>query len=311
MMRAIAPNGGYVSLRIGVDLGGTKIELTALDAAGREVLRRRIATPQGDYAATVRSLAGLVHDAERTLGGRAPVGVGTPGAESLDSGLMKNANSTCLNGMPLRSDVQHALGRDVRMANDANCFALAEARAGAGVGARVVFGVILGTGVGGGIVVDGRVHAGVNRIGGEWGHNPLPLPVASDEPLPSCYCGRRGCVETYLCGPAMQADHRRHQGQDLSAREIAQRADAGDAACAATLRRYLDRLARALAVVINILDPDVVVMGGGLSHIAAIYRELPQLLDAHVFSDSVRTRIERNRLGDSAGAIGAAWLWDE
>src|ERR1700682_6237745 len=256
-----------MTLRIGVDLGGTKIELAALDRAGAVRYRRRVATPACDYAATVEAIGALVDSAERELGSKGTVGVATPGARSLATGLMKNANSTWLNAQPLQDDLGRRLGREVRIANDANCFALSEAIDGAGAGASVVFGVILGTGVGGGIVVERRVLTGVNSIAGEWGHNALQLPAPRDHPLPLCYCGRRGCVETYLSGPGLAADLARESGDRLPADEITRRAAAGDAACAAAIERYEDRLARAHATVINVLDPDVIVLGGGLSKI--------------------------------------------
>jgi predicted NBD/HSP70 family sugar kinase len=297
--------------RIGIDLGGTKIELAWLDAAGRVVLRRRVPTPAGDYAATVAAVAALVRDAERERGATASVGVAMPGAISLATGLVKNANSTCLNGRPFKGDLEAALGREVRLANDANCFALSEAADGAAHGARVVFGVILGTGVGGGIVVDRRVLVGANAIAGEWGHNPLPMAGVDGDALPACYCGRRGCVETYLSGPGMAADHERHTGAPLAAVEIARRAAAGDAACEATLGRHEQRLARALASVVNVLDPDVIVLGGGLSNLARLYDSVPRLWGASVFSDEVRTRLVPPAHGDSSGVRGAAWLWGE
>lgn len=300
---------GTQGIRIGVDLGGTKIEIAAIDARGAERLRRRRETPQGDYAATVAVIAGLVREAEDELGMRASVGVGMPGTLSAATGLVKNANSTCLIGRPLREDLSAALGREVRLANDANCFALSEAVDGAGAGAEVVFGVILGTGVGGGIAVGGRVLAGANGIAGEWGHNPLPLPAGHDLPLPPCYCGRSGCVETYLSGPGLARDHARAGGGLLTAVEIARRAAAGDAACEATLARYEERLARSLAQVINILDPEVIVFGGGLSSMARLYDNVPRLWAPHVFSDRIDTRLLRNRHGDSSGVRGAAWLW--
>jgi predicted NBD/HSP70 family sugar kinase len=295
--------------RIGVDLGGTKIELAALDAAGSIALRRRVPTPAGDYEGTVRAVAALVADAEREMGVRATVGIATPGALSLATGRIKNANSTCLNGRPLKEDLERALDREIRIANDANCFALSEAADGAARGARVVFGVILGTGVGGGIVVDGHVLDGANAIAGEWGHNPLPLPQPEDEPLPACYCGRRGCIETYLSGPGLAADHARGTGERLAADEIARRAEKGDAACEATLERYERRLARALASVINVLDPDMVVLGGGLSNLQRLYARIPAMWGAHVFSDEVRTRLAAPAHGDSSGVRGAARLW--
>ncbi|MEZ5626921.1 MAG: ROK family protein [Rhodocyclaceae bacterium] len=292
-------------LRIGVDLGGTKIEAIALDHSGRVMARERIATPQHDYPATVRAIAGLVDGLEACLGARARVGVGTPGAISAATGRIKNANSTCLNGQPLQLDLQSALGREIRIANDANCFAVSEATDGAGRGARVVFGVILGTGVGGGLVVDGRPLTGVNAIAGEWGHNPL----ADEAPGLPCYCGRVGCVETWLSGPGMAADHVRHGGVALDAATIAARAEAGDAACEATLQRYVDRLSRALAAVINIVDPEVIVLGGGLSSMARLYTEVPARWGRQVFSDQVATRLLPPRHGDSSGVRGAAWLW--
>ena len=295
--------------RIGIDLGGTKIELAWLDAAGRVALRRRVATPAGDYGATVAAIAALVKGAERERGAAASVGVAMPGAISLATRLVKNANSTCLNGRPLKGDLETALGREVRLANDANCFALSEAVDGAARGARVVFGVILGTGVGGGIVIDRQVHVGANAIAGEWGHNPLPLAGADGDALPPCYCGRRGCVETYLSGPGMTADHERRTGARIEAVDIARRAAAGDADCEATLVRHGERLARALAGVVNVLDPDVIVLGGGLSNLARLYESVPRLWRASVFSDEVRTRLVRPAHGDSSGVRGAAWLW--
>jgi len=296
-----------VSIRFGIDLGGSKIEIIALGAAGEILLRRRIATPQGDYPATLRAIAALVEEAEHQLGHRGSVGVGIPGAESLESGLVKNANSTCLIGQPLRRDLQTLLRREVRLANDANCFALSEASDGAAAGAAVVFGVILGTGVGGGIVVDGRPLVGVNAIAGEWGHNPLPLPQGEDLPLPPCYCGRAGCIEAYLSGPALARQYA--SGGGVDAAEIATRAVAGEGRAQAVLQAYGDRLARALAGVINLLDPQVIVLGGGLSNLDWFYQEVPQRWGAHIFSDSVRTRLVKAMHGDSSGVRGAAWLW--
>lgn len=297
--------------RIGVDLGGTKIEAVALDRAGGIRWRRRVATPSGDYAATVAAIADLVQSAERELAATGSVGVATPGARSLATGLMKNANSTCLNAMPLQQDLEKRLGREVRMANDANCFALSEAIDGAGRGAAVVFGVILGTGVGGGLVIDRRIVTGVNAIAGEWGHNPLPLPESADQPLPACYCGRRGCIETYLSGPGLAADHAKATGDRLAAEAIARRAQAGEAPCAATMGRYAERLARSLGTVINVLDPDVIVLGGGLSGIGSLYADVPALWKEYVFSDEVRTRLAPPAHGDSSGVRGAAGLWDD
>ena len=298
-------------MRIGIDLGGTKIELAALEPDGTITLRERAATPAGDYAASVEALAALVEELESALGARATVGVATPGARSLATGLMKNANSTCLIGMPLKDDLERRLGREVRMANDANCFALSEAIDGAARRCGTVFGVIVGTGVGGGIVVERRALMGANAIAGEWGHNPLPSPTAADVPLPPCYCGRAGCIETYLSGPAMAADHERAGHSRLAPAEIAARAEAGDAACAATLGRYEERMARALAAVINILDPDAIVLGGGLSNVARLYANVPRLWARHVLSDEVRTRLVAPVHGDSSGVRGAAWLWED
>lgn len=297
-------------MRLGVDLGGSKIEIVGLAADGRELLRRRIATPQGDYRATLTAIAGLVAEAEAELGQTGSVGIGIPGAESLRSGLIKNANSTCLIGQPLRHDLQTLLRREVRLANDANCFALSEAIDGAGRDAETVFGVILGTGVGGGIVIRRQVLVGANAIAGEWGHNPLPRLAAADQPAPHCYCGHRGCIETYLSGPGLTADHARHTAETLDAASIECRAAAGDAACEATLRRYEDRLGRALAGVINILDPQVIVLGGGLSNMQRLYRHLPACCAPYVFSDAVDTRFLPPVHGDSSGVRGAAWLWD-
>ena len=302
-------------MRIGIDLGGSKIEIIALDEAGGVRLRRRVATPQGDYLATVAAIAALVGQAEQELQQRGTIGVGIPGAISARSGCVKNANSTCLIGRPLQRDLQEALQREIRLANDANCFALSEASDGAAAGAGVVFGVILGTGVGGGIVVHGRVWAGCNAIAGEWGHNPLPdWPeqdgVASAGDRPACYCGRVGCLETYLSGPGMKFDHRSINHAAIDPPEIVARAAAGDAACEATLQRYEARLARALTQVINLLDPDIIVLGGGLSNIARLYGNVPKLWGRHVFSDQVLTRLVANRHGDSSGVRGAAWLWE-
>ena len=296
-------------LRLGVDLGGTKIEVAVLDDAHNEVLRRRVDTPQGDYAATVRAVAALVRQAEGELGAACSVGVGTPGSLSPAGELMRNPNSLCLNRRPLKRDIESELGRPIRMANDANCFALSEAVDGAAAGADSVFGVIIGTGVGGGIVLHGQVLTGANHIAGEWGHNPLPRLDQEPQPLPDCYCGRRGCVETYLCGPALARDHARTAGIELTPAELVRAAAAGEACAEATLARYEQRLAKALAGVINLLDPDVIVLGGGLSNIGRLYANVPRLWPAHVFSDVVATRLLRNRHGDSSGVRGAALLW--
>ena len=285
-------------MRIGIDLGGTKIEALALDAAGGETWRKRVATPRGDYRATVAAVAALVREA-----GEGNVGIGIPGALSRVTGLVKNANSTWLIGKPLKQDLEAAIGREVRLANDANCFALSEAMDGAGRGDRGGFGVILGTGVGGGIVVNGRVLEGPNAIAGEWGHNPLPLPHGADLPLPKCYCGREGCIETYLSGPGLARDHAAATGQTLTPEEIVAGGNEE------TLARYEERLARALAGVINVLDPDVVVLGGGMSNIERLYTGVPRLWGEYVFSDDVATRLVKHLHGDSSGVRGAAWLW--
>lgn len=297
-------------IRLGVDLGGTKIEIIALDREGRERLRTRVATPSGDYAAILDAIGGLVERAERDLGvppGSAPVGVGTPGSRSRATGLLRGSNSVALNGKPILDDLEARLARPVRLTNDANCFALSEAADGAGEGADVVFGAILGTGVGAGIVIGGRVLDGVNGIAGEWGHNPLPWPRDDERPGRACFCGRHGCIETFLAGPSMARDHASRS--ELTSADIVAGARAGDPACVATLDRYVDRLARALAHVINIVDPDVVVLGGGMSNIDLLYDAVPPRLRDWVFSDRVDTRIVRNRHGDSSGVRGAAWLW--
>jgi fructokinase len=289
--------------RIGIDLGGTKIEALALDAAGRDVFRKRVPTPRGDYAATIAAIRDLVREIDSSLRSRNTVGVGIPGAISQLTGLVKNANSTWLIGKPLKQDLEKALGRPVRIENDANCFALSEAVDGAGKGAAVVFGVILGTGVGGGIVIERKVITGANAIAGEWGHNPLPAPTADDLPYPACYCGRTGCIETYLSGPGLSHDHERRTGQRLSPEEIVSLGDQ-------SFERYVERLARALASVINVLDPEVIVLGGGMSNVARLYTEVPRLWSRYVFSDRVATRLARPVHGDSSGVRGAARLWE-
>lgn len=297
-------------VKIGIDLGGTKIEIIALDDSGHELLRRRIPTPQGNYPATLQAITALVKDVEADLATQGTIGIGTPGAISRATGLLKNSNSVCLNGQPVLHDLKTLLGRDIKIANDANCFALSEATDGAAAGAAVVFGVIIGTGTGAGIVANGCVLTGPNAIAGEWGHNPLPWPQSAELPGPDCYCGKRGCIETFLSGPGMAHDHAQHSREHLDAKEIAARALAGDATCEATLQRYEDRLARALAHVINILDPDVIVLGGGMSNIFRLYENVPKLWQRYVFSDRVDTRLVRNAHGDSSGVRGAAWLWN-
>ncbi|MBI3478768.1 MAG: ROK family protein [Nitrosomonadales bacterium] len=334
-------------MRLGIDLGGTKIEIIALDDNGRELLRRRVPTPQGDYYETLQAIAALVRDAEAELGQRGTPGIGTPGTISRATGRLKNSNSIVLNNQPILQDLEALLQRKVKISNDANCFALSEATDGAAAGASVVFGVILGTGVGAGIVVNGQVLTGPNGIAGEWGHNPLPWPEAHELPGPSCYCGKQGCIETFLSGPGMMRLHNKGsvrpepvEGMDSacvstgcacavganapyshglplagttrtevgSPAEIVQRAEQGDAACERSLQTYERRLARSLAHVINILDPDVIVLGGGMSNIGRLYANVPKLWGEWVFSDRVDTRLVKNKYGDSSGVRGAAWL---
>jgi fructokinase len=299
-------------MRIGIDLGGTKIEGIALDGTS-EVARIRIDTPRNDYDATLAAIARLVADLEARTKMRGTVGVGIPGTLSPDTGLVKNANSTWLLGRPLRTDLERRLDRDVCIANDANCFAVSETVDGAAAGAEVVFGVIVGTGTGAGICVNGRVMTGPNGIAGEWGHNPLPWPDAEDSPGPPCYCGQRGCIETFLSGPAMTRDHEQHTGARLSSQDIVAGANAHQKEALETLTRYEARMARALASVINLLDPDVIVLGGGMSNIDRVYERVPLLWREWVFSagahDVVRTRLVRAAHGDSSGVRGAAWLW--
>ena len=303
--------------RIGIDLGGTKIEGIALGPDGRERFRRRVDTPRGDYDGTVSAIVDLVHAIEAATGQPGTVGIGMPGVISPATGLVKNANSTWLIGHPLQEDLRRAMGREVRLANDANCFALSEASDGAAAGADVVFGVILGTGTGGGVVVGGRVLVGANAIAGEWGHNALPWPDADEWPGPPCYCGRRGCIETFLSGSGLQnalapgsgLQIDRAEGPGPSAQAIAAAARRGDAVAAAAIETYSRRLAKALATVVNLLDPDVIVLGGGLSNIESLYTRVPQLWTDWVFSDRVDTRLAPAAHGDSSGVRGAAWLW--
>jgi fructokinase len=296
-------------MRIGIDLGGTKIEGIALADDGREIDRRRIAAPRGSYDDTIGAVVALVGAIETAAGERGSIGIGIPGAISPATGLIKNANSTWLIGHPLDQDLARTLGRPVRLANDANCFALSEATDGAAAGASIVFGVIIGTGTGGGVVIDGRIRAGANAIAGEWGHNPLPAPADDERPGPPCYCGRSGCIETFLSGPALARDYAALGGDDVAAVAVAARADAGEARATAALDRYERRFARAIASVINMIDPDVIVLGGGLSNIARLYRRVPALWTPHVFSDRVATTLVRARHGDASGVRGAAWLW--
>ena len=295
-------------LRLGIDLGGTKIEIAALDAQGGFVLRERVPTPQGDYAATLRAIAALVAQAEQALGRSGlPLGIGIPGSLSPLSGRVRNANSTALNGQPLREDLQALLQRPLQLENDANCLALSEATDGAGAGAEVVFAAILGTGVGAGIAVRRQVLQGRNGVAGEWGHNPLPLASEVELARPACWCGRRACLETWLSGPGLAADHAAVAGQRLPPEQIVAAMRAGDGAARSSLERYADRLARALAQVINLLDPDVIVLGGGMSNIAELYDWVPRLWTPHVFSDQVATELKPALHGDSSGVRGAAW----
>lgn len=296
-------------LRIGIDLGGTKTEIRVLGASGEERYQKRVATPAHDYGAIIECIRALVVEAEAELGARGSVGVGTPGALSPASGKLRNSNTPCLNGRELDRDLARALGREVRIANDANCFALSEAIDGAAQAARVVFGAILGTGVGGGVVVSGQPLVGQHAIAGEWGHNPLPWPSDDERPGPSCYCGKAGCIETFLSGPGLARDYERASGALRTAEAIAHAAEAGDPGASAALGRYLDRLARALATVVNLLDPDAIVLGGGVSRVGALYRELPQRVAGYVFSERFTTPILPARHGDSSGVRGAARLW--
>jgi fructokinase len=295
-------------MRIGLDLGGTKIEGVALADDGRELARRRVAAPRGSYHATIHAVIALVAAIEQEAGGSGSVGIGIPGTISPATGLVKNANSTWLIGHALDRDLSRALDREVRLANDANCFALSEATDGAAAGASVVFGVIIGTGTGGGVVVNGRVVVGANAIGGEWGHNPLPAPRDDERPGPPCYCGRSGCIETFLSGPGLAREYVARGGEEVAAAEVAARAMRGETRAAECLERYEERFARAIASIINVLDPDVIVLGGGLSNIARLYERVPRLWSPHVFSDRVATRLVPAKHGDASGVRGAAWL---
>lgn len=298
------------AIRIGIDLGGTKIEAIALGPGGTELARLRVATPR-DYGASLDAMAGLVDRLEQSTGARGTVGVGIPGTVSPATGLVKNANSTWLIGHPLDQDLAQRLGRPVRVMNDANCFTLSEASDGAGAGADVVFGVILGTGVGGGVVVHGRPLQGAQLIAGEWGHNPLPWPEDDERPGPECYCGKRGCVETFLSGPGLERDHRNATGRAWSTHRIVEELLGGDAGATDAVTRYVHRLSRGLATVLNVLDPDVVVLGGGMSNLPSLAERTRGALGAWVFTDEVRTRVVGNLHGDSSGVRGAAWLWPE
>ena len=296
-------------IQIGIDLGGTKIEALALDDRGVELLRKRVKTPQGDYQAILRVIAELVLGSEAQLDTQARVGVGTPGAISPATGLLKNSNSVCLNGKPLLKDLQQTLERPVRIANDADCFALSEATDGVAAAATTVFGVIIGTGVGAGIVSQGCLLSGVNAICGEWGHNPLPWPCDDERPGPDCYCGQQGCIETWLSGPGLERDYQFASGIALPATDIAELDRAGEPAAVRSLDRYIDRMARALASVINIVDPAMIVLGGGLGNISRLYHDVPRVWGRYIFSDRVDTQLVPPKFGDSSGVCGAAWLW--
>ena len=296
-------------MRIGIDLGGTKIEGIVLATDGRELIRERVPTPGGNYRGTLTEVHELVLRLESRAGDPCTVGIGMPGSVSRATARVKNSNSTCLNGQPLYHDLEPLLGRPLRFANDADCFVLSEATDGAASGAAVVFGVIVGTGTGGGIVVNGQLLHGPNGIAGEWGHNPLPWPGTGELPGRACYCGLEGCIETWLSGPALARDHLQYCGESLDAAEISRRALAGDTRARETLDRYMDRMARALASVINIIDPDVIVLGGGVSNTASLYEEVPRRWGSYVFSDRVDTKLVPAVHGDSSGVRGAARLW--
>jgi len=301
-------------MKIGIDLGGTKIEGIALSDAGDDLFRQRVPTPKGDYPAILQAIAKLITTIEAETGEQGSIGIGTPGALSPATGLMRNSNSVCMNGKPVLDDLQSTLGREVRIANDANCFALSEATDGAASDDAVVFGVIIGTGTGAGIVVDRKVLVGPNAIAGEWGHNPLPWPQADELPGAACFCGRSGCIETWVSGPGMVRDHCQHNAlahsQDITPRVLVEAASQGDGSAVQTIQRYERRLAKSLAHVINMLDPDVIVLGGGMGNIESLYENVPKLLSEYVFSDVVNTKIVAPVHGDSSGVRGAAWLWN-
>ena len=298
-------------MRLGIDLGGTKIEGLVIDDAGAEKARLRVPTPATSYEEDVKAIADLVAELERRASTRCTVGIAHPGAVSPATGLIKNANSTRLNGRPLKADLERALDREIRLANDANCFAISEASDGAAAGCGIVFGVILGTGVGGGIVINRQIVTGAQAIAGEWGHTPLPLPRDDERPGPQCYCGRMGCIETWLSGPRLQDQFARRTGRQMRATDIAEAAFQGNAEASAHMEIYCDRLARALSVIVNILDPHAIVLGGGLSKMAVLYQRVPQLWKRYVFSEAefIATRLLPPRYGDSSGVRGAAWLW--
>jgi fructokinase len=297
-------------LRLGIDLGGTKIEGRVLSADGDELARRRILAPQGDYGDTVKALAGIIRDLQSDVAREITIGIAMPGSLSPATGLVRNANSTWLNGRPLREDLEAALGQPVRMANDANCFALSEATDGAAAGASSVFGIIVGTGCGGGIVIDGRLLEGARGIGGEWGHNPLPWSEPDEHPGPTCWCGRKGCMEMWASGTGLSGDYQRRTGDKVSGHEIVSRAALGEPAARTSLERHASRLARGLAHIINVIDPEVIVLGGGLSKLPHLYEEVPRLAAPYVFSDVARIDIRPPKWGDASGVRGAAWLWN-
>ena len=296
-----------MNMRIGIDLGGTKTEILALDENGHELFRERRPTPSSSYDLILKNITSLVLDCEKKLGARGSVGIGIPGVSSPITRKIKNSNTLCLIGKELDKDLGELLKREVRLANDANCFALSEATDGAAMGAGVVFGVILGTGVGGGIVVRGEIITGVNAIAGEWGHNPLPWPT--EIPGNKCYCGRSGCIETYLSGPGLKNDYHRFTQLELDPKEIVARAESGDVPAAEALSRYERRLAKALSSVVNLLDPDVIVLGGGVSNLDRIYKNIPEIWKEFIFSDHVATQLRKAKFGDSSGVRGADWLW--
>ncbi len=297
-------------MRIGIDLGGTKIEGIALDENGDVIIRQRIATPVRNYKSTLESIVNLVLMLEKKSGGKATIGIGTPGSISPKSRLLRNSNSICMNGQPVKEDLENLLGRDIRMSNDANCFALSEATDGAAKGARVVFGVIVGTGTGSGIVVNGQVLTGPNAIAGEWGHNPLPWPENNEHPGSDCFCGKKGCIETYLSGPGLVDDYKRLTKKQKSSKEIVILAESNDEQAKKCMADYENRMARALASVVNMLDPDIIVLGGGMSNIKRLYTNVPGIWGQYIFSDVVKTRLVPPAFGDSSGVRGAAWLWN-
>jgi len=296
-------------IKIGIDLGGTKIEGIALSETGKELFRQRVSTPQGDYSATLESISYLINTIETATNEEGTIGICTPGSLSPRSGLIRNSNSVCMNGQPVHTDLENHLGREVRIANDANCFALSESVDGAARNDAVVFGVIIGTGTGAGLVIDNRVLSGANAIAGEWGHNPLPWPNDDELPGPECYCGKNGCIETWLSGPGIVRDHELHNNVFLDAETLDGKARFGDEDADETLRRYEDRMARSLAHVVNILDPDAIVLGGGMGNIKRLYKNVPALWGDYIFSDVVKTKLLPPLHGDSSGVRGAAWLW--